>query len=62
MRRNGRATHLIRIAANKTIWQTDLFHLGNWKKLELVKCFASTNFLRNKINTDKAGVWTGLVP
>lgn len=62
MRRNGRANHLIRITVNKTIWPTDLFHLGNRKKIELVKCFASTNFLRSKINTDKAGAWTGLVP
>lgn len=61
MRRNGRATCLIRITVNKTIWQTD-FYLGNRKKIELVKCFASTNFLRSKINTDKAGAWTGLVP
>lgn len=62
MRRNGRATCLIRITVNKTIWQTDLFYLRNRKKIELVKCFASTNFLRSKINTDKAGAWTGLVP
>lgn len=31
---NERAAHLIRVAVNKIVWQTDFISFGNWSRLE----------------------------